>query len=48
MHAYVGEHPVDERLPGPDKKVCRLCGKHTDMSAFPPGAGGGGGPTVIG
>ena len=35
MHAYVGEHPTDERLQAPDRKVCRLCGKHT-QGGVPP------------
>jgi len=36
MHAYVSEHPADERLRAPDNKVCRLCGKHTDGGILPP------------
>jgi len=46
MHAYVRARPTAERPPGPDNKVCRLCGKHLgDMFGIPPAAiGGGGGP----
>jgi hypothetical protein len=48
MHAFVSEHPTDERFHGPDNKVCRLCGKHpTDVGGIPPAALGGGGPTGI-
>ncbi|MGY1830593.1 hypothetical protein ACI8AA_09220 [Geodermatophilus sp. SYSU D01180] len=31
LHAYVQRHPDDERLRGPDQKVCRRCGKHHDI-----------------
>jgi len=46
VHAYVSEHPADERLQGPGNKVCRLCGRHpTDVGGIPPAAiGGVGGP----
>jgi hypothetical protein len=45
MHSYVHEHPADERLQGPDDKVCRLCGKHSSgLGGIPPAALGGGGP----
>ena len=48
MHAYVNEHPTDERFHGPDNKVCRLCGKQpTDLGGVPPAALGGGGPVGI-
>jgi len=43
LHPYVREHPADERLQGPDKQVCRLCGKRRDAgSPVPPAALGGG------
>ncbi|MGY1726049.1 hypothetical protein ACI79J_03665 [Geodermatophilus sp. SYSU D01062] len=31
MHAYVQRHPDDERLRGPDQKVCRRCGRRRDV-----------------
>ena len=41
VHAYVQRHPEDERLRGPDEKVCRRCGKHHDIrnTIVPPGLG---------
>ena len=42
LHAFVVEHPHDERPQGPDAKVCRLCGKRTGPGVFglPPVVGG--------
>ena len=42
LHAYVQRHPEDERLRGPDAKVCRRCGKHSDIdtTVIPPGGVG--------
>jgi hypothetical protein len=36
LHAYVREHPPDERVHGPVGEVCRLCGKHRGASGIPP------------
>jgi hypothetical protein len=48
MHSYVRAHPADERLQGPDERVCRRCGKRgQDLLGIPSatlGGGGGGGP----
>ena len=44
FHSYVTRHPESERLQEPDAKVCRLCGKRSDLSFRNlPGAMGGGG-----
>ena len=43
FHAYVQRRPEDERLRGPDHKVCRRCGKRRDLeidSIVPPGVMG--------
>ena len=39
VHAYVQRRPEDERLRGPDRKICRRCGKHRDIDTtiIPPG-----------
>ena len=39
VHAYVQRHPEDERLRGPDRKVCRRCGRRQDVdtTVIPPG-----------
>jgi len=31
-HAYVRAHPEDERSQGPNKQVCRRCGKRTTLA----------------
>jgi hypothetical protein len=45
LHAYVGEHPPDERLRGPGWQVCRRCGKRRNAgsSGVPPAFMGRGG-----
>ncbi len=43
LHAYVQRHPEDERLRGPERKVCRRCGRRRDLgidSIVPPGVMG--------
>ncbi|PWW22462.1 hypothetical protein JD79_01615 [Geodermatophilus normandii] len=42
LHAYVQRRPDDERLRGPDHKVCRRCGKRSDIvnTIVPPGVAG--------
>ncbi|SNS02743.1 hypothetical protein SAMN04488107_0921 [Geodermatophilus saharensis] len=42
FHAYVQRRPEDERLRGPDHKICRRCGRHQDIDTtiIPPGVVG--------
>ncbi|SNS11660.1 hypothetical protein SAMN04488107_1445 [Geodermatophilus saharensis] len=46
IHDWVRRHPPDERYEGPDRRVCRRCGRQTGPWDVPPGAvgvpGGGG------
>ncbi|RFU20863.1 hypothetical protein [Geodermatophilus marinus] len=44
LHSYVQRHPDGERPAGPDHRICRRCGKHTDVPfGNVPGMGLGGG-----
>lgn len=46
LHSWVRRHPPGERYEGPERLVCRRCGRQTGPPDIPPGffhgLGGGG------